>query len=433
MEAMNRRNALKVMLAIPAALGLVRLGSSESAMQATGGRSRHAPSGQPDRICLTWPGNPATTAAISWRTSTGISKGLIEFSEATRAPYDPRRAQRLDARSTQFSTPAGPCRMHRVRLSNLKPDTLYQYRVGDGPNWSEWMQFRTASAERKPFQFIYLGDTQNDIFSQVPRVARAAILDCPDALFMAHGGDLVDLAERDDQWSEFFMAYAHWTATIPQLAIPGNHDYSSSGGTRTLSSHWKHYFQYPAVDLPNLDQTVYTIDVMGVRFIGLNSMDGMQQQIPWMEKVLQNNPNPWTVVMFHHPLYSSGSGRDSTSRRRLWEPIFSKYNVDLILQGHDHTYARTRLIREGKGATNNGSVYLTSVAGPKMYKLSLSDLHVSGAARSQMYQVISVEGDRLRLDAKTVDGVLHDSFEIVKKSGGAKELVHLIPPQIYNP
>jgi hypothetical protein len=295
------------------------------------------------------------------------------------------------------------------------------------------MQFRTAAAQRMPFQFIYLGDTQNDIFSQVPRVARAALLDCPKALFIAHGGDLVDVAERDDQWSEFFMAYSPWAATIPQLVVPGNHDYSSTGGKITLSSHWKQYFQYPTVDLPNLDQTVYAIDVMGVRFISLNSMVGMQQQIPWMEKVLQNNPNQWTVVMFHHPLYSSASGRDSAARRKLWEPIFSRFNVDLVLQGHDHTYARTGLIHDGKASKTTGSVYLTSVAGPKMYKLNLSDLHVSGAARSQMYQVISVDGDRLRLDAKTVDGVLHDSFEIVKKSGGAKELINRIPPQIYNP
>ncbi|MFM8215573.1 MAG: fibronectin type III domain-containing protein, partial [Pirellula sp.] len=45
----------------------------------------------------------------------------------------------------------------------LQPATKYAYRVGDGVNWSEWFQFRTASTQPEPFSFVYFGDAQNDL------------------------------------------------------------------------------------------------------------------------------------------------------------------------------------------------------------------------------------------------------------------------------
>jgi len=48
---------------------------------------------------------------------------------------------------------------HSVIFDQLKPDTVYVYRVGDGDaRWSEWIQFRTAHVEYAPTQFIYFGD-----------------------------------------------------------------------------------------------------------------------------------------------------------------------------------------------------------------------------------------------------------------------------------
>ena len=52
---------------------------------------------------------------------------------------------------------------HNVTFKNLKPNSLYAYRVGDGKIWSEYFHFKTASVEEKPFSFIYLGDAQNEL------------------------------------------------------------------------------------------------------------------------------------------------------------------------------------------------------------------------------------------------------------------------------
>lgn len=67
----------------------------------------------------------------------------------------------------------------------------------------------------------------------------------------------------------------------------------------------------------------------------------------------------------HHPVYSTAKNRDNTILRERFKPIFEKYGVDLVLQGHDHTYARG-------GLGKKRPVYLLSVAGPKMYESILN-------------------------------------------------------------
>ena len=49
------------------------------------------------------------------------------------------------------------------------------------------------------------------------------------------------------------------------------------------------------------------------------------------------------ICFFHHPLYSHGKfhGSDVDVRASL-EPLFVKYNVDVVLNGHEHVYERVK-------------------------------------------------------------------------------------------
>ena len=116
-------------------------------------------------------------------------------------------------------------------------------------------------------------------------------------------------------------------------------------GSPILSTHWRPQFSFPIQDVPkeSLNETVYFIDYQGVRFISLNSNTELEAQIPWLQN-LEQNSNKWTVVTFHHPMYSPASDRDNIELREAWKPLFDKYRVDLILSGHDHTYSRTGLV-----------------------------------------------------------------------------------------
>lgn len=111
-------------------------------------------------------------------------------------------------------------------------------------------------------------------------------------------------------------------------------------------------------------------------------------------------------------------GRDNPLLRELWQPLYEKYGVDLVLPGHDHTYGRGR----NPLADNEGPVYIVSVAGPKMYRVSQeAERNMDRTAEDrQLFQIISFEKNRLSYRSITATGELYDAFDLVRKRKGVK-------------
>jgi 3',5'-cyclic AMP phosphodiesterase CpdA len=313
-------------------------------------------------------------------------------------------------------------------MTGLEPDTLYAYRVGDGVRWSEWNQFRTASAKPAPFSFIYLGDEQNNLLSSCARVLRQAFRQAPDARFIVHAGDLTNSANVDDEWREWHEVGGWLNAMVPSVPTPGNHQYGRFGedpsAPSELTRHWKPQFALPLNGPAGLEESTYWFDYQGVRVISLNSCERQQEQVPWLTRVLEDNPNRWTVITFHHPIYSGAKGRDNKELRDAWKPIFERFKVDLVLQGHDHVYARSK---PEPGSKSPVPVYVVSVCGQKMYDLKPGISTVRAGEDTQLYQVITVDGARLELAAYTASGELYDRFELRKGGGGSVSLREALP------
>ncbi len=168
-------------------------------------KAAHAPRPLPDRVVLTWNGDPATTQAVTWRTDPSIVRSLAEICVAGDNGRG-LKGSTVSARTERFTSDLGEAAYHSVTFTGLAPDTLYAYRVGDGVNWSEWFHFRTASRELRPFTFVYFGDAQNDVKTHWSRVFRESFRDAPRAAFTLHAGDLIDRANRDAEWGEWFGA-----------------------------------------------------------------------------------------------------------------------------------------------------------------------------------------------------------------------------------
>lgn len=394
----------------------------------------HRPLPVPDRVILTWKGDPARSQAVTWRTDTSVTAAVAQIAPADPGPHLVRKSRTVRGTTTALRSDLGAAHYHSVAFSGLDPATRYAYRVGDGTHWSEWFQFRTAAVQPEPFSFIYFGDAQNDLKSLWSRVIREAYSDVPKARFIIHAGDLVNRANRDAEWGEWFGAGGWVNGMVPSVPSPGNHEYDrvgQPGSPRELSHHWRPQFTLPEDGPPGLSETVYSIDYQGLRIISLNSNERQADQVSWLEARLQNNPNPWTVVTFHHPIYSAAQNRDNKPLRELWEPVFRRYRVDLVLQGHDHTYARSGLRNLPSGMSTqdprNGTVYVVSVSGPKMYNLEREPWMRRAAADTQLYQVITVDGDRLRYQARAANGELYDAFELQKRGGRVNRLIDRIP------
>ncbi len=178
----------------------------------------------------------------------------------------------------------------------------------------------------------------------------------------------------------------------------------------------------------------------GVRFISLDSNKEKEIQVPWFRKVLEDNPNRWTIVTFHHPVFSPGSDRDNKELRELWKPILDEYKVDLVLSGHDHTYARTGQVDTGnlKNVPSGyqqaydpeiGTVHVVSVSGPKMYGISKGNYAKRVAENTQLYQVIYINDKNLEYKAYEATGKLYDKFTLEKRNGLPNLLIEALPAE----
>lgn len=193
----------------------------------------------PDRIVLTWADEPTTTQAVTWRTSTNIARGLAEITVADAGPHLEADSRQVVAETQSLTTDLNTSHFHTVKFEGLLPKTKYAYRVGDGVNWSEWFHFSTASSDPEPFSFIYFGDAQNDVRSKWSRVIREAYGDAPKAKFMIHAGDLINKAEADAEWQEWFEAGAWLNAMVPSVPVVGNHEMAKADGQSRVSHHWR--------------------------------------------------------------------------------------------------------------------------------------------------------------------------------------------------
>ena len=425
----------------------------------------HRPSKQPDRIVLTWMSDPARSQAVTWRTDASVTVGLGEVAIADDNASFVKRARQLKAKTTPFNSNLSLAHYHSVEFPALSPRTKYAYRVGDGANWSEWFHFTTASDQAEPFSFVYFGDAQNDVKSLWSRVIRESFVNAPNARFLLHAGDLINHANNDAHWGEWFQAGGWLNGMIPSVPTPGNHEYVNIGIETsppdatlpfnvnvkpTLSHHWRPQFALPEHGPPGLEETAYFLDYQGVRIVSLNSNEKQVEQAVWLDKVLAENLGRWSILTFHHPIYSSAKSRDNVKLRAAWQPVIDKHKVDLVLQGHDHTYARSGLTTAAtiaaaeKNAVTDvphrqagGTIYVVSVSGPKMYDLG-RPVRVEFqrvAEDTQLFQVITIDGNELRYVARTATSQLYDAFTLKKRDGQPNELIEQVPdtPQRIRP
>ena len=403
------------------------------------------PSKDPDRIILNFNGDPSTKRAVTWRTDLSVKNAKAQIAVAGVNSKFAKNAKTYKAKTEEFdlglykANNSFVVKYHSVVFEELNPNTTYAYRVGDGDNWSEWIQFKTANADYNSTQFVYFGDAQNDILSHWSRVIRMAYQTAPNASFVIHAGDMVDTAHRDYEWAQWFKAggfiHRQWT-TIP---VVGNHEFQSTSRSspKRVSIQWRPQFNLPVEEGldSKLHETVYTVNYQDVLILVLNSTDFLEKQTEYIKEKLSNSDAKWKIVTCHHSVFSPAQGRDFEYARKNWKPLFDKYGVDLVLNGHDHTYARGHIpikTTDNNKSSNFNTLYITSVSGPKQYKIGLEQINnyqLDGykndklGEQTQFFQVISINEETLTYKAYTVLGDEYDTA-IIKKdfSSGIKTL-----------
>ena len=177
-------------------------------------------------------------------------------------------------------------------------------------------------------------------------------------------GDLVyedgDLDEVDTAVTEPFAPLtAQGTELVPAL---GNHDYESGEQAEIL-------------DALGRERSWYVDRVGPVRIVVLDSEHADDpEQRRWLEQVLAL-PQPsgtWTIAAMHHPAYSAGHHGSTAEVQKNWVPLFTRYDVPLVLAGHDHDYQRSLPL--------DGVTYVVSGGGAKLRPTGAEDFTAVSAS-----------------------------------------------------
>lgn len=443
----------------------------------------------PSRVILTPTTTPETSQSFSWLAGDAShTSGQVQIKRASGGGE-----QTVDAYMSGLVN-GNPKPHYSATVTGLVPASEYSYRAGSKGIWSEWNNFTTADPNAKDFQFIYYGDAQIGLDTTWPEVVRQAEAKAPNSIGSVHAGDLIDTGGNEGQWVNWFAGMEKSAATTNVMAAPGNHEYS---GDKKLAA-WKANFEYPHNN-PNAEtigemaklavgdtdvarqyaayfthwadfaaETVYFTDYQDTRFITINATRDSAFLTPdnlpacigtdcpsskvsrlwtdfqgaWLDHVLETSPSKWNVVTFHQPVFSTSAGRDEPVLREVWVPIFQKHNIDLVLMGHDHTYARgyVNADKTDTEGITTGPVYTVANSGAKHYNLETDEKNVwtnNGAtqvlrgAGVTTYQVIDVSSDKLtyrsyiaeKTSSATTDlpvGALYDEFTISKSDAGKK-------------
>lgn len=412
----------------------------------------YAPRNLADRIILTPGADPAHEMAVAYRTDAAQQSSEAQIAIAVDGPTIEDKAVTVTGTSQPLASSNGAARYHQVRFTALTPDTVYAYRVKGSAGWTEWLQFRTASVEAKPFRFLYLGDIQNGILTYASRVIRQAFHANGGIELVLHAGDLAaqrDDLDHDDEWGEWNQAGGYNWSIVPQLPATGNHEYldvmlPDGKESRKLGPYWPLQFALPANGTDPVKATTYFVDYQGVRFIVLDAtaaieLGSMAAQTKWLDATLASSTAKWNVVLFHQPVFTCARPMDTAEVKAAWKPVFEARRVDLVLQGHDHCYSRLSTeagrdagVKLRADGSTQGPVYLVSVTGSKMYGLNdrARTQPDSVAEATELYQIVDVAGDLLKFRTYTASGKLYDGFDLTRGADGRNRLTEIDEPKI---
>jgi 3',5'-cyclic AMP phosphodiesterase CpdA len=187
-------------------------------------------------------------------------------------------------------------------------------------------------------------------------------------------------------------------AGVKFVASLGNHDANEQRFYKLFNMDGKTYFSYKA-------------SKQDVRFFVLESTYMKPEQITWLEKELKDSKEDWKIPYFHHPPYSSGDRHGSDARlREVLEPLFVKYNVSVVLTGHDHFYERVK--------PQNGIVYFVVGSGGQLRKGNLdkrSTLTAAGNDTEQSFMVAEINEDEMTFNAVSRSGRVFDKGVITRR------------------
>ena len=323
-----------------------------------------APGADETKLNFAWYSKTSDSAEVRFTTD----RSAIESAEVIQGTSEKiKDTKNKDANDNYYS--------NKVTVDGLSENTTYYYQVKKDSTWGEIEEYRTKSFS--DFSFLYVGDPQigasgnkdNDAKNWNTVLNQA--VENHDVSFMVSAGDQINDTDGDSEDEYYGYLGADALRSLPVATTIGNHD--------SKNPNYSYHFNIPnSFNNPNdkyIPQaytegttpagTDYYYTYGNVLFIVLDTNNyncATHENV--IRKAISDNPDAkWRVVTFHQDIYGAArnhSDSDGMVLRTQLTPIIDKYDIDVVLQGHDHTYSRTyQLTGDGEQHTAyNNNNYL---------------------------------------------------------------------------
>ena len=415
-----------------------RLGFLDLALDDTGAVS--ATKGVPERVRLGLGGgvekgkpgyaDPSTSAAFTWETAESNHAAKVKIGASATSMNIVQTGYTWSAKPTIGT---GDTFFHEVHVCGLTAGTTYSYQVGGGPSgkevWSATQTFTTV-ASSGTIEVGVFGDSRDQVATW--QAVHKRMRDAGVSMQLI-GGDLVDSAAIESLYVTWLDAIWHdpndktkFLTLGEQMIVPinGNHE----NDIPNSFANWS----IPGVAGDPYAETYASFDVGNTHFLmiddeqiagsltaGTASAEA-SAQLAWIDADLKGANadranHPFIVAIGHRCLFSTsdhGSDPDVLATRGALVPLFDKYAVDLVVNGHDHNYQRSKPLKAGtppKSApvVGTGTTYVVSAgAGADAYGIGTpaaftakSVGYGSGTSYIGAYSILKLSGNTITLTA----------------------------------
>lgn len=328
-------------------------------------------------------------------------------------------------------------KFNEVLINNLQPNTKYYYSIHSNgyelASGSDYFFITTPKNKTKPFSFYALGDIGAKLpYSFADKPAKTIQKLKIQPKFGIGLGDIVySKGESEFYDKQLFEPFQNVFKNIPFYPVPGNHDWGSDP-EQNFEKEWS---------LPN-NEHYYSFTYTNTLLIGLDSSDSkfynFEEQLEWLQNTLTKNKGmyDWIIIYLHH------NGKTCTYKPNYQHVIelyktFANNDVDLVLNGHAHTYERLRpydasgnidmTLEKTNHFKNlkNKFISITVGAGGKLKKGWTPDTNNSNNCKDgsivshyehvPSFGLISIDGNKLKFEGiNSEDGTIFDTFTIEK-------------------
>lgn len=341
------------------------------------------PKEEPYCMVATFNGDPKTQMGFCWFTNEGVTEGEVQIvavedakeedfqSGVITIPATPTLTQKLrysgKARYIVNASGIGAGERykyisHKALAENLTPGTAYSWRVGYEGHWSEIGHFRTEDAAQGEFSFLIMSDSHimNPTYvKEARRCALAAVKTAPEARFCCFPGDFVEDGDANNsewEWERWFEeSMEPVIKAMPMVPTDGNHDDSPNINYTYHFNTNTDFNSYTTA--PQFEGIVYSFVYGDVLFYVFSMQDFWRETHSyvdwtsvyltehlgsWFKDQTRANPNTkYRVSVAHFNLFSGSehsTDKEPPVFRSCMLPVFKDCEIDVALQGHDHTY-----------------------------------------------------------------------------------------------